>query len=142
MLDSLRIDPSRVLTDSEREQKLQDHFVPFAGRVRETPATARQCYGGVGLSFGQSVSLQTGYCPVDRNMSDAELTREVRNAALAFFSLDFVDRLDIVLGKFRRVGATRPNVLVSGFPAGWHERSNVRRWLSVRRILVRQQSNS
>ncbi len=123
MFNSLRINPSGVLADSECEQELQNHFVSLAGSVRKTSPATGQSYGSVGLSFGQPVALQSCDCPIDGDVSDPELTSKVRNSALAFFTFDLVDRLDIVLGKFRRVGAACPNVLISGFPADWHERA-------------------
>ena len=123
MLDPFCVDPSRVLADTNRKQKLQYHLVPFARCVRETSASTRQRHGGVGLGFSEAVALQSSDRAVDGDMRDAELSREIGHSALTFFTFDLVDRLDVILGKLRRVSATCPNVLVSGFPGGWHDRS-------------------
>ncbi len=122
MFDALGVSSCRVFADSQSQQKLQYHFVPLPRRLGKSSACPRESDGCVWLSLDQTVPLQPRNGPIHRDVSDAELAGKVRDPALALLAFDFVNGLDVVLGKFCRVIVPRANVSVSGFPAGGHGR--------------------
>ena len=81
MLNSLAVNYSGFLTDTDMSQEVLDNFMTFPGCCGHTFAAQRQLDGPVALGDHQAIAFQTGQRVVDRRVRNGKLVDQINGPA-------------------------------------------------------------
>lgn len=116
VFDPFCIDRGGRRIDADRQEKVVNDLVSFAGGRGQPLATRCQLNGTVALCRDEVFFLKTCDDTCDGHVADGKMPSQINHAAFPLFRQNRGNGLDVVFRGFRRVIAAGPPIGISGVP--------------------------